>query len=376
VSEQSKKTKGLANIVAGSTAICTVGQGGVGLNYRGYAIETLAQHACFEEVAYLLLYGELPTTQQLTDYCERLMALRELPQPLKVILEQLPATTHPMDVLRSGCSALGCIEPENDFAQQADIADRLLALLPAMLIYWYRFHTQGIRIATHSGETSLAGHFLYLLTGRTPLRLHQQALDISLTLYAEHEFNASTFAARVAASTLADFYSAITAAIGTLRGPLHGGANEAAMALIERYDNVAEAAVGIKDTLAKKQKIMGFGHRVYKVSDPRSPIIKQWSQQLSTACYDERYFVVSEKIEQLMWQEKKLFPNLDFYSATVYHFMNIPVLLYTPIFVCSRITGWSAHVFEQRENNALIRPNADYTGPEQRDFTPLEERVE
>lgn len=369
-----RRTGGLANVVAGQTAICTVGQSGHGLTYRGYSIEDLAQQACFEEVAYLLMHDELPNADTLRAYRARLAGMRELPAELKRILEQLPGDSHPMDVLRTGCSALGCLEPEQSFDQESSIADRLLAVLPSMLLYWYRYQRDGQRIETVTADMSMAGHFLRLLTGKDPTPLHAQVLDVSLTLYAEHEFNASTFSARVAASTLSDFYSCITAAIGTLRGPLHGGANEAAMALISRYTTPDEAETGIRDALARKEKIMGFGHRVYKDCDPRSPIVKAWAKQLGNAAGDTRYFPVSERIERVMWETKQLFPNLDFYSASAYYFMGIPVELYTPIFVCSRITGWAAHVFEQRADNALIRPSAEYTGPETREWVPLDGR--
>jgi len=372
----SSKTAGLSSVVAGSTAICTVGKQGVGLSYRGYAIEDLAEQASFEEVAYLLLYGELPNQQQLEHYKTRLLAYRVLPEALKQILEKLPKTSHPMDVLRTACSALGCLEPESEFTQQQQIADRLLAIFPGILLYWYHFHQHGARIQVQTNETSLAGHFLHLLKGKSPSSLEQKVMDVSLTLYAEHEFNASTFAARVAASTLSDMYSAITAAIGTLRGPLHGGANEAAMTLIQLFSSVDEVEAKLTAMLARKEKIMGFGHRVYKDADPRSSIIKKYSQKLAQKTHDETIFAISEKIETCMWQQKNLFPNLDFYSASAYYFMNIPIALYTPIFVCSRITGWAAHVFEQRENNALIRPSADYTGPAVRHFVTIEQRPE
>jgi 2-methylcitrate synthase len=365
---------GLANVMAGTTDICTVGKEGKGLSYRGYAIEDLAFHACFEEVAHLLLYGHLPTLDELERYREKLISLRDLPDDLKAILESLPADSHPMDVMRTGCSALGCLEPETDFTQQHDLADRLLAAFPAMLLYWYHYHDTGKRIDTVTDEPSLAGHFLHMLKGRYPSQLEQRVMDASLTLYAEHEFNASTFAARVTASTLADFYSAITTAIGTLRGPLHGGANEAAMALIQQFRSVDEVETGLQAMLARKEKIMGFGHRVYKESDPRSPIIKDWSAKLAEHTGNQQMFEISEAIEQYMWSSKKLFPNLDFYSASAYYFMEIPVPLYTPIFVCARITGWAAHVFEQRAHNALIRPGAGYTGPAPRDFVPIDRR--
>jgi len=368
------KTAGLANVSAGTSAICTVGKEGKGLNYRGYSIEDLATNAGFEEVAYLLIYGRLPNAVKLNHYQNNLINLRTFPNELNGILELLPKSTHPMDVLRTGVSALGCLEPEENFEQQYDIADRLLSLLPGMLLYWYHFHFNSKRINTESMETTLAGHFLRLLKGQNPDELEKKVLDVSLTLYAEHEFNASTFAARVAASTLSDFYSTITSAIGTLRGPLHGGANEAAMELIKSFSSIDDVEIDLQKKLDNKEKIMGFGHRVYSESDPRNDIIKQWSEKLSKTSSEQQLFPISQAIEKFMWNKKKLFPNLDFYSASAYNFMNIPVALYTPIFVCSRITGWAAHVFEQRENNALIRPSSDYNGPEPRKLIPLDQR--
>lgn len=365
---------GLGGIVAGETAICTVGKAGHGLNYRGYDIEELADKSNFEEVAYLLLYGELPDKAKFKAFRERLKSHRGLPAPLRAILERLPAMAHPMDVLRTGCSALGCLEAESAFDQQQEIAERLLGALPSMLLYWHRFHRDGVQLETLTNHDSLASQFLFLLHDCEPDELQRRAMDVSLILYAEHEFNASTFAARVAASTLSDFYSCITAAIGTLRGPLHGGANEAAMELISRFERPDEVEPALRAALAAKEKIMGFGHRVYKKMDPRSPIIKTWSKQLADAVGDSRYFPVSETIEAFMVREKNIYPNLDFYSASTYHFMDIPVSLYTPIFVCSRITGWAAHVFEQRANNALIRPSADYVGPDERPYVPMSQR--
>jgi len=369
-----EKTAGLASVVAGKSAICTVGKEGKGLNYRGYSIEDLANNASFEEVAYLLIHEKLPNQTELDDYQNKLISLRTLPQELKSVLECLPKTTHPMDVMRTAVSTLGCLEPEDDFNQQAAIADRLLASLPGILLYWYHFHFQSQKIDVQSTENTLAGHFLYLLKGKTPTALEKQVMDVSLTLYAEHEFNASTFAARVAASTLSDFYSAITSAIGTLRGPLHGGANEAAMELIQRFESADEVEEKLLEMLKNKEKIMGFGHRVYSECDPRNAIIRQWSQKLSLNAKDPHYYEISEAIEKVMWDTKNLFPNLDFYSASSYYFMNIPVPLYTPIFVCSRITGWAAHIFEQRANNALIRPGSEYNGPEPRALIPIKQR--
>ena len=369
-----KKPTGLAGVVAGETAISTVGKEGVGLTYRGYSIEDLADHATFEEVAHLLLYDKLPTRAELENYRKRLLSLRALPAPLKTALEQLPATTHPMDVLRSGCSVLGCLEPEGPGRDQHHVADRLLASFPSILLYWYHFAKNGQRIETATNDPSVAAHFLHLLQGKPADDLHVRAMDCSLVLYAEHEFNASTFATRITASTLADFYSAITSGIGTLRGPLHGGANEEAMALVEKFQTPDDAERGLMDMLAKKQLIMGFGHRVYKTSDPRSPAIKAWAKKLALTPDHQRLYAIFERIETVMMREKKLFPNLDFYSAAAYHFSGIPTPMFTPLFVISRITGWSAHVMEQRANNRLIRPTADYTGPAPKPFVPIEKR--
>lgn len=373
----SKKTDqaSLRGVSAGETAIATVGKEGHGLTYRGYDILELSDSATFEEVAWLLLYGELPSTAELTAYLRELRSLRELPASLCEVLERIPAETHPMDVLRTGCSMLGTLEPERDFSQQLDSANRLIATFPGMLLYWHHFATNGAQIATQSNEETLAGHFLHLLHGEVPSELHRRAMDVSLILYAEHEFNASTFTARVCAATLSDLHSAVTGAIGTLRGPLHGGANEAAMELIEQFDSAGAARVGVKEMLERKAKIMGFGHAVYKESDPRNQVIKAWSQKLAEDAGDTVLYPVSEAIDTVMWEEKRLFPNLDFYSASAYHFMGIPTYLFTPIFVCSRIIGWATHIMEQRANNKLIRPAADYTGPGTRPYVAMAERA-
>jgi 2-methylcitrate synthase len=370
----SKAVGGLAGVVAGQSAIATVGLTGKGLNYRGYSINDLAEHATFEEVAYLLHYGQLPTNSELEAYTKKLVGLRHLPDTLKAVLKLIPKNTHPMDVLRTGCSLLGTLEPEKEFTQQDEIADRLLALFPGMMCYWYAYHFQGKEISGESNERTIGGHFLELLHQRKPGKLERDMMNVSLILYAEHEFNASTFAARVTAATLADFYSAITTAIGTLRGPLHGGANEAAMELIRQFKSPDEAEQRLLDMLAKKAKIMGFGHRVYTDCDPRSDIIKAWSHQLAESKHELLLYQVSERIETVMRREKKLFPNLDFYSASAYHYGGVPTSLFTPIFVMSRITGWSAHIFEQRADNRLIRPTSEYTGPGARKFVPIGER--
>lgn len=365
---------GLRGQVAGQTALSTVGQAGAGLTYRGYDVRELAAEARFEEVAYLLLYGELPTKTELSAYMSKLQGLRDLPQALKEVLERIPAETHPMDVMRTGCSMLGTLEPEASFEQQRDVTDRLLAAFPAIMCYWYRFSHDGVRLDCVTDEESIGGHFLHLLLDKKPSELHRKVMDVSLILYAEHEFNASTFTARVCASTLSDLYSCITAAIGSLRGPLHGGANEAAMEMIERFGSAEEAVKGTLGMLERKDKIMGFGHAIYKESDPRNEVIKGWSKKLADEVGDTVLYPVSEAIDKTMWEQKKLFPNADFYHASAYHFMGIPTKLFTPIFVCSRLTGWAAHVFEQRGNNRIIRPSAEYIGVEQRTFVPIEQR--
>ncbi|TRX76466.1 bifunctional 2-methylcitrate synthase/citrate synthase [Pseudomonas mangiferae] len=365
---------GLRGQVAGQTALSTVGQSGAGLTYRGYDVRELAAEARFEEVAYLLLYGELPNAEQLAGYLKKLQGLRDLPRELREVLERIPANAHPMDVMRTGASMLGNLEPEQDFSRQNDVADRLLAASPAIMCYWYRFTHQGVRIACTSDEESIGGHFLHLLHGKKPSELHRKVMDVSLILYAEHEFNASTFTARVCASTLSDLYSCVTGAIGSLRGPLHGGANEAAMELIERFARPEDAVTELLAMLARKDKIMGFGHAIYRDSDPRNEVIKAWSKRLADEVGDTVLYPVSEAIDKTMWEQKKLFPNADFYHASAYHFMGIPTKLFTPIFVCSRTSGWCAHVFEQRANNRIIRPSAEYTGVEQRPFVSLDKR--
>ncbi|MCX4030060.1 2-methylcitrate synthase [Endozoicomonas sp. SM1973] len=374
MTEKKLSGAGLRGQSAGETALCTVGKTGTGLTYCGYDIADLAEHAQFEEIAYLLCNGELPNQDQLADYKQTIKKHRILPDKLRQVLEILPASAHPMDVMRTGCSVLGNLEPETNFSQQQDCFDRLLALLPAIICYWYRFSHDRVRIETETDSDALGAHFLQLLHGKKPSALHAQVMNVSLILYAEHEFNASTFTARVCASTLSDMHSCITAAIGSLRGPLHGGANEAAMAMISQWQSADEAEREMLAMLARKEKIMGFGHAIYREADPRNAIIKRWSQQLAHEVGDKVLYSVSERCEQVMWREKKLFPNADFFHASAYHFMGIPTKLFTPIFVCSRVSGWAAHVMEQRSNNRIIRPSADYVGPEHRELVPIEQR--
>lgn len=369
-----KIAAGLAGVVAGETGISSVGKEGMGLNYRGYSIYELAEHASFEEVAYLLIRGKLPTQQQLKSYTKHLISLRSLPETLKKVLELTPGDAHPMDVLRTGCSVLGTLEQESQKYDEYYIADRLLASFPTMLLYWYHFHASGKRISFDLPDESIGSYFLHLLHGKEPTQLQTRVMNVSLILYAEHEYNASTFAARVTASTGSDFYSAICSAIGTLRGPLHGGANEQAMELIETFTSPEEAQTQIHEMLQNKTLIMGFGHRVYKTSDPRSNIIKNWSKLLSEEKGDKILYPISERIEKVMWEEKHLFPNLDFYSASAYHFLGIPTNMFTPIFVFARTAGWAAHIIEQRKNNKLIRPLAEYIGPSPRPYVPVEQR--
>ncbi|MBS9943813.1 2-methylcitrate synthase [Vibrio alginolyticus] len=366
---------GLRGQSAGSTALCTVGKTGTGLTYRGYDITDLANNAQFEEVAHLLLRGHLPNQQELDAYKTHLLSFRGLPAELKQALELIPASAYPMDVMRTGCSVLGNLEQEMSFEEQLKATERMLALFPAIICYWYRFSHDGVRINTEDQtEDCIGGYFLRLLTDKAPSALHKQVMHCSLILYAEHEFNASTFAARVCASTLSDIHSCITAAIGTLRGPLHGGANEAAMEMIEDWQTPDEAEANIMKMLANKDKIMGFGHAIYRESDPRNALIKRWSKELSKQVGDTHLYAVSERVESVMKREKGLFCNADFFHASAYHFMDIPTKLFTPIFVMSRLTGWAAHVYEQRANNRIIRPSADYTGPDHQEWVPIENR--
>jgi len=365
---------GLRGQSAGDTALCTVGKSGSGLTYCGYDVADLAENATFEEVAYLLFNGELPTLDQLETYKAQLHTLRDLPQSLKEVLQHIPADAHPMDVMRTGCSFLGNIEPEANFSAQNQAANRLLAAFPAIMCYWYRYSHDGEEIDCTTDEATLAGHFLKLLRGTTPSEQHRRVMDVSLILYAEHEFNASTFTARVCASTLSDMFSCVTGAIGTLRGPLHGGANEAAMDMIQQFTSPADAKIKMAGMLERKEKIMGFGHAIYRTSDPRNVIIKKWSEKLAQEHGDTALYDISVACEEFMWDSKKLFCNADFFHASAYHFMGIPTKLFTPIFVCSRLTGWAAHVMEQRSNNRIIRPSADYIGAEPRVVTPISER--
>ena len=365
---------GLRGQVAGKTALSTVGKSGAGLTYRGYDVQDLAANCQFEEVAYLIFFGELPNAERLAAYKAKLKGLRSLPQALKEVLERIPASAHPMDVMRTGCSMLGNLETELSFAEQQDATDRLLAVFPSMITYWYRFSHDGVRIDENTDDDSIGAHFLHLLNGEKPNALHEQVMNVSLILYAEHEFNASTFTARVCASTLSDLHSCVTAAIGSLRGPLHGGANEAAMDMIEKFTSPDHAEAEMMAMLARKDKIMGFGHAIYKDNDPRNAIIKQWSEKLAADVGDTVLYPVSVRCEEVMWREKKLFCNADFFHASAYHFMGIPTKLFTPIFVMSRLTGWAALVMEQRADNRIIRPSAEYTGPELRAVTPIAER--
>ncbi|WP_395376965.1 2-methylcitrate synthase [Marinicella sp. W31] len=365
---------GLRGQTAGETKLCTVGKIGTGLTYRGYDVDDLADNANFYETAHMILHGKLPNQAELDAYKAKINGLRSLPDAVKKTLELIPADAHPMDVMRTGCSILGNIEGETDFSQQLDKADRLLAIFPSIICYWYRFSHDGVRIETASDIDGIGAHFLQLLHDKEPSELHARVMDVSLILYAEHEFNASTFTGRVVASTLSDIFSCVTASIGALRGPLHGGANEAAMELISKWSNAEEAEAGIGQMLANKELIMGFGHAVYTEVDPRNGIIKKWAEKLAEEVGDTVLYPVSCAVEKKMWDEKRLFPNADFFHASAYHFMGIPTKLFTPIFVMSRVTGWTAHVMEQRANNRIIRPNAEYTGPDPRRVEPIESR--
>lgn len=370
-------SKGLAGIVAGQTAVAIIdeSESGGGLQYRGYRLGDLANRSTFEEVAYLLIHGKLPNRTELKEYKKKLVSLRKLPSELVAVLEKIPASAHPMDVLRTGCSFLGCLEPESKERDGKAVADRLTACFGPMLLTWYLFSHGKKKLPEAKDEETVAGCFLAQLSGKAPTDLQRQVMDVSLILYAEHEFNASTFTARTITSTLADFYSAVVGGIGALRGPLHGGANEAAMELIERFPNPEKAEAGILESLARKDKIMGFGHRVYKHSDPRSDVIKGWASKLAENNEQgKKLMAVAERIDAVMKREKNLFTNLDFYSAVSYHLCGVPTPLFTPIFVMARISGWAAHILEQRADNRLIRPTSEYIGVAVRDVIPIEKR--